>query len=138
MDLQPRSEQITVQKEFLYQTAGAIYKVGGITLNGSQFTAGEFVKAGTAVAIDKVTTDGTTETTVPDASPYEPSSSTTIADPGQVHVIAHDVKIPEDGRNVVVGALEEAFLNRNKITGVAAADEDTFITDSNYRFKLRG
>lgn len=121
MNLQPRTEQITVQKEFLWSTAGLIHKVGNITLKGSTFAAGTVVKAGTVVVVgaDKLATlyDGVTYT----------------AAAGTVYVTTND-RVMDGTSNVQVGALEEAYLNASKITGNHA----DLAVDSNYRFKIRG
>jgi hypothetical protein len=50
--------------------------------------------------------------------------------------VAHDVKVTRPV-NPIVGAVQEGYLNRNKIT-VGAADPATIEAASNYRFKLRG
>lgn len=120
MNLQPRTEQITVQKEFLWSTDSLVHKVGNVTLKASAFTVGEVVKAGTVIVVgaDKLATkyDGAT---------YTPAA-------GTVYVITNDRVMGT--QNVQVGALEEAYLNAAKITGNHA----DLAVDSNYRFKIRG
>ena len=120
MNLQPRTEQITVQKEFLWSTAGLVHKVGNVTLKGSAFTNGSTVKAGTVVVVgaDKK------------ATAYDGATYTTAA--GTVFVTTTDRVM--DGSDQQVGALEEGYLNKNKITGYHA----DLAVDSNYRFRIRG
>jgi hypothetical protein len=135
MNLQPYSEQIVVQKEFLYSTEMLSHKVGGITLDAAAFTNGEYVKAGTIVAINAngdesglaqpfaaATTDGET--------------GDVTGSFGEVYAVAHDVKVTE-GVNPVVGAVQEGYLDRNKITV-----DETLINQieaaSNYRLRVRG
>ena len=50
-NLQPRKEDIIVQHEFMKTTQGMKWKVGGGTLKGEEFDE-EYIKAGTAVAVD--------------------------------------------------------------------------------------
>jgi hypothetical protein len=121
VNLQPRSEQITVQQEFLWQTAGLIHKVGNVTLDAAAFDG--VVKAGTVVAV------GGNDLAVP----YVASVDGGAAANGAVYVITNDIEVGDN--NVQVGALEEAYLNRNRIT---AASLDRLELDSGYRFKLRG
>lgn len=118
MNLQPQTEQITVQHEFLFQTAGLIHKVGNVTLDGSAFEG--TVKAGTVVV------QGANGL----STPYD--GATFAAANGTVYVTANDVEVGTD--NVQIGALEEAYLNRTKITGYHA----DLAVDSNFRFKIRG
>lgn len=114
MNLKPRTDSITVQKEILKTTQGLIFKVGGITLDGSLFTAG-IVKAGTPVSIKG---DGL-------AKPFAD------ADTGTPYVTTHDVEVVS-GSNAIVGAFEEAYFDKNKVTLSAA-----FITAAGSRYKLR-
>jgi hypothetical protein len=131
MNLQPSyGEQITVQKEYLHSTANIVYKVGNVTLDGSKFTAGEFVKAGTAVTVGQVDNGVTNEKAVPYAV-----VGGTITVAGTPFIITNDVKIPENGQDVQVGALEEAYVKRAKVTGVT--DEAQFLADSQNRYKFR-
>jgi hypothetical protein len=120
MNLQPRTEDITVQNEFLWSTAGLVHKVGNVTLKGSAFANGTLVKAGTVVVVgaDKLAT-------LYDGVAYTPAA-------GTVFVTTNDRLM--EGANVQVGALEEAYLNASKITGNHA----DLAIDSNYRFKIRG
>jgi hypothetical protein len=119
MNLQPRTEQITVQKNFLWSTAGLVHKIGNVTLKGSAFADGDVVKAGTVVVVgaDK-------KATAYDGATY------TAAD-GRIYVTTNDVVA--NGADQQVGALEEAYLNGSKITGNHA----DLAVDSEYRFKVR-
>jgi hypothetical protein len=119
MNLHPRTEQITVQKEFLFATAGLIHKVGNVTLDGATFEG--VVKAGTVVVENPTTKISTA---------YNGASYTPAA--GIVYVTAHDVEVAD--KNVQVGAIEEAYLHRTKITGYHA----DLAVDSENRFKIRG
>ena len=118
MNLQPRSEQITVQQEFLWSTSGLIHKVGNVTLDAAAFE-GE-VKAGTVVV------QGANGL----STPYDDATYTAAA--GTIYVTTNDVSVTD--QNVQIGAIEEAYLNRNRITGGGAGLEAA----SGYRFKLRG
>lgn len=118
MNLQPRSEQITVQQEFLHQTAGLIFKVGNVTLDGSAFEG--TVKAGTAVQVPSKNAK---------AVPY----NTTTLGTGIVYLTTTDVIVGT--ADVQVGALEEAYVRADRISGVA--DTAVFATDSDNRFKVR-
>jgi hypothetical protein len=122
MNLQPKRESITVQREFLNTTQGLIHKVGGITL-GAGFTgdASGYLKAGSAVVVGAsgvaVAFDG-----VATGTPF---------------ITANDVKA-EEGQ--VVGALESAFLNEAVVTSAEAGRvvvTQAFIDASNGRFHLR-
>jgi hypothetical protein len=129
MNLQPHSETITVQKEFLYSTEMLSFKTGGITLDAASFPDGEFVKAGTVVSI------GATGNATGFARPYVVADGTTVTDAGELYVVAHDVKVTRPV-NPIVGAVQEGYLHRDKIT--TTADKATIEAASNYRFKLRG
>ncbi|QFG05416.1 decoration protein [Bacillus phage 031MP002] len=123
MNLQPRTQDITVQREFLFQTSGLIHKVGNVTLDASQFTAG-VVKAGTVVV------EGANGL----STPYNDATfGTEGGQAGTVYVTANDVEI-KDGQNVQIGAIEEAFLRADRITNGGANLE----ANSGYRYKLRG
>jgi hypothetical protein len=126
MNLQPSSETITVQKEFLYSTEMLSFKTGGITLDATKFPDGGYVKAGTVVTI------GQTGNATGFAQPYDSAA----AAKGELYVVAHDVKVTRPV-NPIVGAVQEGYLHRGKIT-VGAADPATIEAASNYRFKLRG
>lgn len=117
MNLKPKTDSITVQNEILKTTQGLIFKVGGITLDAALFPAG-IVKAGTPVSLKTAPADGK-------AKPWAD------ADTGTPYVTTHDVKV-EAGSDVVVGAFEEAYFNKNKVTFSAA-----FITAVGNRYKLR-
>lgn len=122
MNLQTTSVQITVQQEFVYQTAGLIHKVGGVTLDGSKFEG--LVKAGTVVAIGQ------------ENNPLaEPWNSEAVVK-GTVYVTTNDVKVGTG--NVQVGALEEGYLYRKRVTGIAPEKEAAFAEQCQNRFKLRG
>lgn len=116
MNLQPRTEQITAQKEILKTTQGLIWKVGGLTLDATKFTAGEYVPAGTAVVLPA---DNTL------AVPF------TVGATGTPYVTTHDVKIVA-GSNPIVGAFEEAYFDKKKVTLPAE-----FITAAGGRYKVR-
>jgi hypothetical protein len=118
MNLQPRSESITVQQEFLFQTAGLVHKVGNVTLDGAAFEG--TVKAGTAVQVPSKNAK---------AVPY----ATATLGTGRVYVTTTDVVVGT--QDVQVGALEEAYLRADRISGVA--DVAVFVADSDYRFKVR-
>lgn len=118
MNLQPRSEEIVVGKEFLHQTAGLIYKVGNVTLDGSKFEGR--VLAGTVVTIDPTTKL---------ASPYAGGTYTDTV--GQIVVTTTDTFVTD--KNVQIGALEEAYLRTDRITNGHA----DLPAHSGYRFKLR-
>lgn len=116
MNLKPRREDVTVQNEVLKTTQGLIFKVGGITLDGSLFSG--VVKAGTPVSIKAA--DGL-------AKPYadtDPASD-------EVYVTTHDVVI-QDAGNAIVGAFEEAYFDQNKVTFSAA-----FMSAADGRYKVR-
>ena len=119
MNLQPRTEGITVQQEFVHQTAGLIHKVGNVTLDATKFDG--IVKAGTVVSVGQ----GGNEL----AEPWNAEATTK----GIVYVTTNDVKVGEN--NVQVGALEEGYLKRDRVTGVT--DESAFYEATGNRFKLR-
>lgn len=110
MNLQPRKETIIVQDEFLLNTQGVMFKVGGITLDGAAFGDG-VVKAGTAVMED-------------DASglfvPYAETTPGTFEPGANVMFTAQDAVI-KSGSNNVVGAVLKGYLNTSKLTGVTDA-----------------
>lgn len=128
MNLQPRNEQITVQKEFLYSTEMLSFKVGGITLDAAAFPDGEYVKAGTVVAIDATGNDTGLARPLA-AAPVDGTA-------GEVYVVAHDVKVTRPV-NPISGAVQEGYLHRDKIT-VSAALIDGLEAASNYRLRVRG
>lgn len=105
MNLNPRTKEYLTQNEILYTTKGAIEKVGNITLDGSLFTAGSIVKAGTAVSVKG---DGL-------CKPFAD------ADTGRVFLTSHDVVMAAEAGPVIVGAWEEALVLEAKLTGVTAA-----------------
>lgn len=114
MNLKPRTNSITVQNEILKTTQGLIWKVAGITLEGSKFPEG-VVKAGTPVLV----ADGEL------AVPFE------VEGEGIPYVTTHDVQVA-DGDNAIVGAFEEAYFDKKKVDL-----SDEFIAASEGRYKLR-
>ncbi|MYL44594.1 hypothetical protein GLV94_02965 [Virgibacillus halodenitrificans] len=109
MNLQPRTESIFGQKEFLRNSVGTEYKTGGATLDASQFTAGEYVKAGTAVFKDD--TSGLYH-------PWDDTPDTgTAATAKGAGLTSHDVKVIA-GQNPVVGVLSAGHPLESKCTGV--------------------
>lgn len=112
MNLQPRKDTIVVQDEVLLNTQGVIFKVGGITLDGSAFNAGAdgIVKAGTAVMVDAGS--GL-------AVPYADAAGAFPAG-ADVYLTAQDAVI-KSGSNNVVGAFVKAYVNTAKLTGVTTA-----------------
>lgn len=109
MNLQPRKEQIIGQKEFLRNTQGIEVKTGGATLDASAFTAGEYVKAGTAVFKDE------------ESGLYKPWDVTpttgTPATAVGAGLVMNDVKIVA-GQNPIVGVLAAGHPVETKCTGV--------------------
>lgn len=126
MNLQPSSYSITVQKEFLYSIEGLSFKTGGVTLDAASFPDGAYVKAGTVISI------GATGNATGMARPYDSAA----AAKGELYVVAHDVKVTRPV-NPIVGAVQEGYLNKNKIT-FGAADVTKIEADSNYRLRVRG
>lgn len=123
MNLQPKREAITVQKEFLNTTQGLIHKVGGVTL-GAGFTADAsgYIKAGSALIVNEATGN---------AEPFDGVKT------GLAVILAHDVKY-EAG--VIAGAVESAFLNEAVVTTTEDGRvpvTEAFITASANRFHLR-
>lgn len=104
MNLQPRTEQIVGQKEFLRNTQGMEFKTAGGTLDAASFTAGQYVKAGTAVFRD---TDGF----------YKPWPATAAGTEEGAGLTTHDVKVYA-GQNPVVGILAAGHPIESKCTGV--------------------
>lgn len=117
MNLKPRTDTITVQKEILKTTQGQVFKVGGLTLDSTQFPAG-VVKAGTPVSIPK--TGGK-------AIPWTDAATDVIP-----YVTTHDVLIGGDRGDAIVGGYEEAYLDKTKVTL-----SDAFVTAAGGRYKLR-
>ena len=128
MNLQPRTDSITNQKEFLHTTQGTIAKVGGVTIKSASFTpdASGYLKAGSAVVIEAGT--GL-------AIPFVDGTAT----PGLAYVTQNDVRI-DQGVNPVVGALEEAYLKASVVQNAEAGRTlatTAFVTHSGGRFKVR-
>lgn len=107
MNLQPRRESIISQGEFLRNTQGMEVKTGGLTLNAADFTAGDVVKAGTAVYIDGTTKLG------------RKWAAATVATEKGAGLTMHDVRIVA-GQNPVVGVLVAGHPLESKCTGVTA------------------
>ncbi|AQU79725.1 hypothetical protein [Planococcus faecalis] len=116
MNLQPRTDSITVQKEILKTTQGQVFKVGGLTLDSTAFAAG-VVPAGTPVS-------------VPIAG-GKAISWTDLATDVIPYVTTHDVSV-KTGSDALVGGYEEAYLDKTKVTLTPA-----FITAAGSRYKLR-
>lgn len=122
MNLKPRTDSITVQNEILKTTQGLVWKVSGITLDGSAFPDG-IVNAGTPVAVGQ---NGEAL-----AKPWGAEDGETITDAGIAYVTTHDVKVDNDS-NAIVGAFEEAYFDKNKVNLSAE-----FISAAEGRYKLR-
>lgn len=129
MNLQPKRETVTVQKEFLNTTQGTIAKVAGLTLDeaafGGALDESGYLLAGSAVSM---AADGTV---TPWTDPGEGAAA------GTPYITQHDVKV--DG-TVIVGALEAAYLKRSVVTTAEPGRvivTDGFIDASNGRFHLR-
>jgi hypothetical protein len=118
VNLQPRTEDIIVSREFLFQTSGKIHKVGNVTLDAAAFEGR--VLAGTVVV------QGANGL----STPYDGATYTAAA--GTIYVTTNDVEVGD--QNIQVGALEEAYLRRDRITGYHANLEG----HSGNRFKVRG
>lgn len=108
MNLKPRTEQLFGQKEFLRNSVGLEFKTAGATLDAALFTAGEYVKAGTAVF------KGANGLFAPVAA------GTLEADLVAASLTAHDVKIV-DGSNAIVGTVVAGHPLESKCTGVTDA-----------------
>jgi len=107
MNLQPRKQDIVGGKEFLRNTQGLEYKTAGLTLLASDFTVGEYVKAGTAVYIGE------------DGLGHKWKEETEAAQTA-AGLRTHDVRIAEKG-NPVVGVLVAGHPLESRCTGVNAA-----------------
>lgn len=105
--MQPRKETIVGQKEFLRNTQGMQFKTAGVTLLASDFTAGEYVKAGTAIYVDSATGMG------------RKWQAATAATQTGACLTTHDVKVIA-GQNPVVGGLVAGHPIESKCTGVTA------------------
>jgi len=103
MNLQPRTEKIFGQKEFLRNSVGTQYKTGGATLDGSAFGEG-YVNAGTAVYLG-------------DNGLYQPWGEETEATAKGAGLTSHDVKVIK-GQNPIVGVLSAGHPIESKCTGV--------------------
>lgn len=127
MNLQPKRESITTQKEFLNTTQGLIAKVGALTLTETNFASTldsqKFLLAGSGVVLDE---SGVVK-------PYVDDATT----PGTVYITAHDVKV---NGTVLVGAIESAYLKESVVTATEPGRvtvTQAFIDASNGRFHLR-
>lgn len=127
MNLQPKRDTVTVQKEFLNTTQGLIHKVAGLTLVDTNFTgkldANGYLLAGSAVVLD-------------DAGVVKPFA-TTATTPGTAYITANDIKV--DG-TVLVGAIESAYLKESVVTATESGRVPVnaeFITQAEGRFHLR-
>ncbi|KIL79585.1 hypothetical protein [Bacillus badius] len=107
MNLQPQRDTIISQKEFLRNTVGMEFKTAGLTLDASKFTAGQYVKAGTAVF--KNETSGL----------FEPVQADTPETMLAACLTSHDVKVTA-GVNPVVGGVMGGHPIESKCTGVTA------------------
>jgi hypothetical protein len=117
VNLQPRREEITVQREFLFSTSGLIHKVGNVTLDGAAFEG--LVLAGTVVV------QGANGLSTPyDGATYTPAA-------GRVYITANDIEVGDN--NVQIGAIEEGFVREDRLTGYHA----DLAVDSEYRYKIR-
>lgn len=111
MNLQPYSETIVGQTEFLRNTQGIEVATSGGTLDADDFTAGDIVKAGTAVFMGS---DGLYHKWVTDGD--TPTAATQTG----AGLVMHDVKIL-DGQNPIVGVLAAGHPREDRCTGVNAA-----------------
>ncbi|MBP3950333.1 hypothetical protein [Bacillus suaedae] len=112
MNLQPRKETIVGQKEFMRNAQGMQVKTGGATLLATDFTTGEYVKAGTAVYKDDAT--GLYRRWLVDGATPTPDTAKGAG------LTMNDVKIVE-GQNPVVGVLAAGHPVESKCTGVNTA-----------------
>jgi hypothetical protein len=111
MNLQPYSETIVGQTEFLRNMQGIEVATSGGTLDAGDFTAGDIVKAGTAVFMGS---DGLYHKWVTDGD--TPTAATQTG----AGLVMHDVKIL-DGQNPIVGVLVAGHPREDRCTGVNAA-----------------
>lgn len=115
MNLQPYTEKIFGQKEFLRNSVGTEYKTGGGTMDGEAFTdvaENGYVKAGTAVYKDAETGFYVPWTDPADGETREGAGLT-----------AHDVKV-SNGVNPIVGILVAGHPLERKCTGVTQGFKD--------------
>lgn len=123
MNLQPFRESITVQSEILLNTQGQIFKVGGITLDGSAFPE-RVVKAGTAVMKDEASGKFV---------PYADGEGGAFPAGAEIYITAQDSVVRTLEGTVSdnpVGAYIEAYLNTSRLTGVTEA----FMTETRSRY----
>jgi hypothetical protein len=109
MNLQPRKgEPIFGQREFMRNTQGMEVKTAGATLLASDFTTGQYVKAGTAVYKGA------------DGLYHLVKADTAEADIKGAGLTMHDVKI-YSGSNPIVGLLAAGHPRESRCTGVTDA-----------------
>jgi hypothetical protein len=109
MNLQPRKgETIYGKKEFMRNAHNIEYKTAGATLDSSAFTAGQYVKAGTAVYKDGV------------SGLFVPWAGATVATEEAAALLADDTMIYAD-QNPVVGLVSGGHPREDRCTGVNAA-----------------
>lgn len=109
MNLQPTTQKIAGQKEFLRNSVGMEFKTGGATLDASEFsdvTEDGYVKAGTAVYLGE---DGL-------YIPWKDAGEEGGARDG-AGLTAHDVRVAS-GSNPIVGVLIAGHPLESKCTGV--------------------
>lgn len=109
MNLQPTTQKIVGQKEFLRNSVGMEFKTGGATLDGSKFSSvaeDGYVKAGTAVYLGE---EGF-------YVPWEDAGEEGGAREG-AGLTAHDVKVSNDSKPIV-GVLIAGHPLESKCTGV--------------------
>lgn len=105
MNLQPRTQKIAGQKEFLRNSEGIEYKTAGGTIDASTFTevaVDGYVKAGTAVAMNE---EGL-------YVPYGVDSTG-----GGAGLVSHDIKLIADS-NAIIGVLLNGHPLEDKCIGV--------------------
>lgn len=110
MNLQPTTQKIVGQREFLRNSVGIQYKTAGATLDASAFTTGEYVKAGTAVYKDEASGLYV---------PWEDAGEEGGARDG-AGLTSHDVKVVANS-NPIVGVLAAGHPLESRCTGVTAS-----------------
>lgn len=112
MNLQPTTQKIVGQREFLRNSVGIQYKTGGATLDASAFPTGEYVKAGTAVYLGE---DGLY---LPWSDPATEEGVTEVRE--GAGLTSHDVKVVANS-NPIVGVLAAGHPLESRCTGVTEA-----------------
>lgn len=112
MNLQPYSETIVGQTEFLRNTQGMEVATSGGALDAGDFEAGDLVKAGTAVFYNS--TDNLYHKWVTDGE--TPTAATQTG----AGLVMHDVKILS-GQNPIIGVLAAGHPREDRCTGVNTA-----------------